>query len=259
MEGRRNPWLILLANALGFAGMVATNWLANAVPIGGQTTGEVSARYSNLFVPAGWAFSIWGVIYILLLLWVILTIVNWRTIDKIMPFRRVSFLFWITCLANAGWIFCWHSLLPGIALIIMLILLLCLVLISEKMMPFRDQAPIWTYLPFEIYLGWICVATIANWAAWLVSMDWVGFLPEAIWTSVMIAAGTGIGVFYVYRKRSVPFGLVLIWALLAIYSRRTADTSVDDSVVELTALVGAGILLLVLSGKLTGLLRVSKQ
>lgn len=260
-QGGTSPRLFLIINAFALVGVLFVNWLANALPIGGLNTGEVSARYANLFVPAGWAFSIWGVIYILLLLWIILTATNIKSLYKKIPFRNVSVLFWTSCLANAAWIFSWHALLPGIALIFMIILLVCLVIIFEQLAPSKALLPLWAYLPFELYLAWICVATIANGAAWLISLDWAGggLLSESVWAAIMIAGGTAIGLFFIIYKRSVTFGLVLIWAFLAIFARRQADTGADDSAVEFTALVAAGLIALTLIGRMIGLLKSSGQ
>ncbi len=58
-------------NVIGLIIVLTVNYLANVWPIGGQTTGEVSDMVFTLFTPAGYAFSIWGFIYLLLILWVI--------------------------------------------------------------------------------------------------------------------------------------------------------------------------------------------
>ena len=52
--------------AVTYLSMVTANVLANTLPINGVRTGEVSQAYPNLFAPAGYAFSIWSVIYLLL-------------------------------------------------------------------------------------------------------------------------------------------------------------------------------------------------
>jgi benzodiazapine receptor len=249
-------WIYAVINALALAGVLLINWMANALPLGGLTTGEISFLYQNLFVPAGWAFSIWGVIYILLLLWVILSFAYLNRMDAYISIRVASPLFWLSCLANAGWILAWHSLMPGVSVLCMVVLLASLIILTEHLTLYRKDAPLWSYLPFELYLGWICVALIANIAAWMVSAGWIGSIfSQTVWSSVMIAVGTGLGLFYILRKQSVAFGLVIVWAIVAIYFRRHIDTSVDDALIELTALISAGILILALTARATGLLK----
>ncbi|MDV7402208.1 tryptophan-rich sensory protein, partial [Arthrospira platensis SPKY1] len=93
-------WIQLLA----FSFMLVMNYLANALPIQGKTTGELSAQYPNLFVPAGWAFSIWGIIYLLLGIWV-----AGALIYKGKEFSQpLAWLFIAGSLLNASWILAWH-------------------------------------------------------------------------------------------------------------------------------------------------------
>lgn len=42
---------------------IVVNGLANALPLNGVTSGEVSNRFGVYFVPAGYVFSVWGLIY----------------------------------------------------------------------------------------------------------------------------------------------------------------------------------------------------
>ena len=110
-----------LLNLLGFILVIVLNGLANALPINGYTTGELSDRYPNLFVPAGFTFSIWGVIYLLLLVFVIYQIRNWWSKHRLdMSFvQKIGPWFAISCLANASWIIAWHYVQPLLALFIM--------------------------------------------------------------------------------------------------------------------------------------------
>ena len=106
--------------------MVYTNYLANALPIGGVTTGEVSDLLDNLFTPTGFTFSIWGIIYLSLFIFLISL---FRISEEQKPFiSKVLFLFNINSLLNISWIFAWHYMLFPLSLIIMLGLLYTLIL-----------------------------------------------------------------------------------------------------------------------------------
>ncbi|MFN2314778.1 MAG: hypothetical protein ABR531_09985, partial [Bacteroidales bacterium] len=180
-------------NLLFFAAMVVMNYLANALPLNGKTTGELSDAYPNLFVPAGVTFSIWGVIYILLL---IFCVVQFTTSHQAV-ISRIGWLFGITCIFNALWIVAWHYQRLPMSLILMLGLLVSLVWINIfiKDMPFG-----FFKAAFGIYLGWICIATIANVTALLVNYGWGGFgISGETWTIIMIIVGTLVVALAIWR------------------------------------------------------------
>ncbi len=206
-----------ILNLILFAVMVVMNYLANALPINGKTTGELSAQYENLFVPAGITFSIWGVIYLLLLIFCIL---QFREENKEIV-GSIGIAFGITCLLNALWIVAWHYEKLPLSLLIMLGLLAALIFINYAI---RDLAPGFTKAAFGIYLGWICIATIANVTALLVRYNWEGWgIPEEAWSIVMIAAGTAIIALTVFRMNNPFTGLAAIWAFTGIIIKRQQD------------------------------------
>jgi len=205
--------------AVFFGGMLAVNTLANVLPINGRSTKQVSDLYPSLFTPAGLTFSIWSVIYLLLLGFVILAWArrNSNFIKTLMPW------FIGTCALNMCWIFAWHFLLPAVSVVIMLALLVSLIsifMILQNHHPADLKEHAFVYLPFTLYFGWICVATIANISALLVSMKWqVAFLSPEQWTVVMMCAAAALSVVMAIRFRASAFVVVVIWALLGIYLR----------------------------------------
>ena len=208
--------LMLFALVL-FAGMVVMNYLANALPINGKTTGELSDAWPNLFVPAGITFSIWGVIYILLL---IFCVVQFTTAYQVV-ISRIGWLFGLTCLFNAFWIVAWHYEKLPLSLLIMAGLLITLILINNGIRTLPAGIP---KAAFGVYLGWICIATIANVTAILVSLKWNGFgLPEQTWTILLIAIGTAIVSLSIIRLSNPYIGLAVIWAFTGIIIKRTDD------------------------------------
>ena len=85
--------------------MIAVNALANILPINGVNTGAVSEGYHIYFVPAGYVFSIWGLIYLALLVFTASQAFSKDTEGLLAPVRP---LFVLSCIANGAWIFCWH-------------------------------------------------------------------------------------------------------------------------------------------------------
>jgi len=219
-------WTVLIT-VITYIIMVVTNALANILPINGVNTGTVSENYSNLFAPAGITFTIWGLIYLLLLGYTIYQLFEIKTRDantKKMLFE-IGILFSVSSIINAIWIFMWHYDHIGITLILMLILLLTLIIIRIKIEKYtlNLKQKLLVRLPFSIYFGWITVATIANVTTYLVSIEWNGWtLPEAFWTNIILFVGGIIGIITLIRFRDMAYGFVILWAYMGILIKHLA-------------------------------------
>jgi len=209
-----------LLNILGIFLILVVNASANGIPINGLTTGEVSAMYPNLFVPAGITFSIWAVIYLFLIGFCVFPFTintNKKSLDNI------GILFFVTCVLNVLWIYVWHHLYIYISLMVMLLLLASLIAIYLKInrsKPTSKREKWLVYKPFSIYLAWICVATIANTTAVLVHIDFSPPTP-AYWAVFAILL-TQLLVWFISKKyKDIAFSVVVIWALLGIVIKQS--------------------------------------
>lgn len=244
-----SPKLLAILNWLALILMLTVNTLANSLPINGYNTGQVSAFYPNLFVPDGFTFSIWLVIYLLLISFVVLSTKWLWGGDDTAAFRlskTISPLFILTCLLNAGWIIAWHYLQVGISVMIMLAFLGMLMYIYLRLQEFRTGLTavqkLFLYAPFVVYLGWISVATIANITALLVHNNWNGSpLSPAVWSITMIVIATILGLIFTWSRADRAYGLVIAWALLGIYRGQSTQTPS----IGYAALAGIVILLLI--------------
>jgi hypothetical protein len=202
---------------LFFGAMVYVNYLANSLPINGKTTGELSDAYPNLFVPAGITFSIWGIIYLLVAIYCIVQFLpgTKEIADKI------SWLFIVSCLFNGWWIVAWHYQKLPLSLLIMVGLLVSLIMINLQL---KELPPGVLKATFGVYLGWICIATIANVTALLVNAGWegMGISPQG-WTILMIAIGTMIVSITIMRINNPFIGLSVAWAFAGIMIKRSED------------------------------------
>ena len=197
-------------NIFAFAVMIVLNYLANALPLNGKTTGELSAEYPNLFVPAGLTFSIWGIIYLMLFIFIV---VQFRESNKLLV-QQIGWLFAISCILNSLWIVAWHYQWLSVSLIIMLGLLVSLVVINISL---KGQPIGLTKASFGIYLGWICIATIANVTALLVSFEWGGWgMSEQFWAIAMILIGALIAFVTTLRMNNPFVAIAVLWAFLGI-------------------------------------------
>ena len=183
-------------NLAAFVLVVVLNVLANALPINGQTMPEISARYPSLFTPAGFTFSIWGVIYLALLLFVVYqALPSQRNNETI---AGISRLFQVNCVANASWIVVWHYDLLTVSLLIMLVLLVTLILIYRALLDAVKHASLTQrlllHVPFSLYTGWIVVATIANISIVQTGNDWDNIgLTAVSWTLLKLALAGAVG------------------------------------------------------------------
>jgi len=204
-------------NLFLFAGTLVMNYLANALPLNNKTTGELSESFPNLFVPAGLTFSIWGLIYLLLIVY---CVVQFTGSEK-QVISEIGWLFGLSCILNALWIIFWHYGRLPLSLLVMAGLLATLIYMNILI---RDLPQGIIKATFGIYLGWICIATIANVTALLVNSGWNGFnISEEIWTIIMIFTGTLIVALAIYRFRNPFIGLSVVWAFIGIAIKRQDD------------------------------------
>lgn len=220
-----NTRALVVYQLLFFALMITMNVLANGLPLNGYTTGEISAIYPNLFVPAGFTFSIWGIIYLLLFGYMVYsTSLLWKSNTHsplLKPVTYIANYFTLTCGLNGTWIMMWHLLQIELSLLFMLWLLATLILIYVKLQRHRHELKgiqkLYLYIPFVVYLGWISVATIANTTALLVHYNWNGFGIDAVmWSCIMITVAALLGAYFSIFRRDFFYTLVVAWALYGI-------------------------------------------
>jgi hypothetical protein len=204
---------------------LVVNGLANALPLNGQNTGQISDRFDVYFVPAGYVFSIWGLIYIGLIAYTIFQALPAQRENPRM--RATGWWVALSGLANSAWIFLWHYEQFPLTILVMLALLGTLIVIYLRLGFGRttvSRAETWAArVPFSIYLGWITVATVANATSLLDYLQWNRFgLSEETWTVIILAAVLVIATLMNFRRRDVAYTLVIVWALAGIAIKHAA-------------------------------------
>lgn len=237
--------VLSLLNIISVIAVIAVNALANILPINGRMTGELSDQYPNLFVPAGLTFAIWGVIYLLMLVFAVDQGVRIFRPGAREVTRAIGWWFVISSLANSGWIFAWHYERVFLSLLMMLLLLGSLLVIYWKLgigltaVDLRTRFAV--HLLFSVYLGWITVATIANVTAWLVSIGWnrIG-LSEVFWTVAVLLVATGITLLMIRDRGDLAYALVVIWAFAGILIKRLSPGALPTPVLVWTLIICLG-------------------
>jgi hypothetical protein len=231
-------------NIMAFVVVMVVNGMANGVPLGGQTTGQISDKYPSLFTPAGYVFSIWSVIYLGLL-----TFVVWQSLPsqrENQSLAGISIPFQASCAFNAAWIFAWHYDLLVLSLVFMFGILMSLVQVYRNLNIGLSAAPLTerliVHLPFSIYTGWITVATIANISALQINQGWDDFWIDApTWTVFKIALAGSVAASVLFRRRDIAFVLVAVWASAGIAVKQAASPLVGGAA---TVIAMLGLLLI---------------
>jgi hypothetical protein len=225
---------------------LTVNGLANSLPINGQTTGEISDRFAIFFVPAGYVFSIWGLIYIGLIAFAIYQIQP--AVRENALLKQIAPAYWLGSLANAVWILLWHYeyfLFTLVAMLILLASLLAIYIQISKARTTLDRKQRWfVQLPFSIYLGWISVATIANFSQVLFFQGWNAWgISAAIWAAIMIAVAAVLGLLMQLRENDSAYVLVLVWAFIGIAIKHADTNTVAYSAWAAVVVLALGILI----------------
>ncbi len=239
-----------ISNVIGFVVVIVMNTLAVVLPLNNKTTGELSDQYPNLFTPAGFTFSIWSVIYLALLLFIIYQ--TWMLFKKRKgadDILSITPYFLLSCLANASWIAAWHYEQVMLSVIIMLVLLGSLIIIHNRLSLALAWRPLSDKLlvdfPFSIYFGWITIATVANMTALLVSQNVRPLgLSEVIWTNVVIAVATLITLLVLFTRRNVFYSLVPCWAFYGIIIKNKSVAAEGADSIIMVAEICIGVILL---------------
>lgn len=230
----KNKRLIMI---LSLVLTLVVNILANALPINGLTTGEISDRFPILFVPAGYVFSIWGLIYLALIGFAIYTLMpNGRQDEKI---DAIAWWFVAANLFNTAWILLWHyeqftlTLIPIFGLLISLAAIYLILNVGKSQR--KMVTKLLVELPFSIYLGWGTVAVVANVSQALYFNGWRGApLSEPLWAVIMLVVASILGLLMIFTRKEVAYPLVLTWAFVGIWVAQG-----ETPLVAVTALVGA--------------------
>jgi hypothetical protein len=241
-----------VAIAIAVVATIVVNALANILPFNGQETGAISDRFAIYFVPAGYVFSIWGLIYLGLIAYAVFQALPAQRENP--RLRSIGGFFLLSSVANIAWIFLWHYEVFPATLPVMLVLLGSLIAIYLRLgtgLTQVSRAETWTVrVPFSIYLGWITVATIANATQLLYFLGWNGgFLSPELWTVIMLAVATAVAWLMAITRRDVAYLLVLIWAFIGIAGKHAGTPLVSGAAWIATVLVAAAVVWSVIAGR----------
>jgi benzodiazapine receptor len=237
MKNVIRPWV----NVVAVIATIVVNGLANALPLNGLATGEISDRFQVYFVPAGYVFSIWGVIYLALIGFAVYQLLPAQRENPRLD--RVGYLFAASCVANIAWLFLWHYEQFELTVVAMTALLLLLIAVYLRLGIGRTAVPAaerWlVHVPFSIYLGWITVATVANVTSLLDYLNWGGWgISPEMWAVIMLVVAGVIAAGVSFTRGDVAYMLVILWAFAGIGIKQGDTAVVGGAAWVMTALMG---------------------
>jgi len=227
----------LVINTLGAMGL-----------INGLTQREISDMYVTLITPSPATFTIWSVIYSLLLISMIAMIIKkddpyyQRAVDQI------SNLFRISCILNIAWIIAFSLVLVEVSVLFILGFVITLALICMKLLEIREGKRWLLPASFGLYGGWLFIATVVNTAAALVKLNWTGFgLTQETWGSIMLVVAILLLIGVVLKIRNAVFPLPIAWAYFGINQILNSPTGFDGefATLEIVSLIGMAVLLII--------------
>jgi benzodiazapine receptor len=246
--------LLKWMNIIAFALTVVVNGLAGGTTIlGGKLTSEISDANPTLITPAGYVFSIWGVIYILLGIFAVFQALPSQRENDYQ--KRIGWLFVLSSLINIAWLFLWQFEYLSLSVVVMFLLLATLIAIYLRLNIGKLEVPLSeklaVHVPFSVYLGWITIASIANVAVTLVSVGWDGFgISQETWATLIIIIALLITLLVIATRKDVAFGLVVIWALLGIAVKQSGNQNIVTTTEISAAVIAIALVLSILISRL---------
>lgn len=223
----------LVVNALGAFGL-----------INGNSQSDVSNEYFTLITPSGMTFSIWSVIYGLLILSLI--VMYWqrnntyyqKAIDNITP------LFILSCILNMTWIVLFSFVLIELSTLIIFAFTIVLALICKQLLEIHDGRHILLPLTFGLYTGWLMIATVVNTSAALVKIGWDGFgIADSIWAVIILIVAAVLVMFVAYNTQNAVLPLPVAWAYFGINQNLATAHEGDHGILRIVAIAGMVVLI----------------
>lgn len=246
MELKKKSWisgillvLTLIVNVLGAFGV-----------INGLSQKEVSDMYPTLITPAPSTFSIWSVIYSLLIISVVIMIIKNKDAYYSRAIEEISALFWLSCVLNSFWIVSFSYNLIALSTIFIFAFLIVMIFIVNKVGKIQTKRQWLLPATFGLYSGWLFIATVVNIAAWLVKIEWGRFgISAEIWSVIILLVAVGLTAMVLFTTKNAIFPIPIAWAYFGIYNFLISPDGFKGaySLLQGTALIGI-VLLIGMSG-----------
>lgn len=204
---------------------IGLNYVSQRFPFNGQTNAQVSYKYPTPLTPAGYAFSIWGLIFLTLLayaVWQLLTTQRRNPLPDAVARPLV-----LANLLTGLWlvVFAYELLVPSMLVMLLILATLAVVYGRARDLIRQGGAPWYASVPFGLYLGWISVATVVNVTLTLGTRWQVTEARGVELAIVLVGVAAGIALNVTRRFRELAYPAAVAWGLLGIWAARQAQPS----------------------------------
>lgn len=244
MNSIKKAWINLVFLVI----TLAINTMGAIGLINGLTQKEISDKYVTLITPSSTTFSIWSVIYSLLLISMIVMIIKKNDPYYQKAIDHISVLFWISCAMNTAWIVLFSFVQIELSVLFIIGFVITLALICGKLLEIREGRRWLLPVSFGLYTGWLFIATVVNIAAALVKLNWSGFgLSQEVWGIIILAIAIVLLIGVMLKIRNAIFPLPVAWAYLGIYQYLKSPEGYkgEFAALQTVALVGMAVLILI--------------
>lgn len=244
MGRTKKAWI----NGLFFVVTLGINTLGAMGLINGLSQKQISDMYVTLITPSPATFSIWSVIYSLLLISVIVMIARKNDAYYDNAVDQITGLFRISCVLNIAWIVSFSYVLVELSLLFIFGFVITLALICQKLIKIQDKKRWLLPLTFGLYTGWLFIATVVNTAAALVKLKWNGFgFTNETWAITILIIAIFLVIFVLSKNRNAAFPLPVAWAYFGIYQFLKAPEGFkgEFGLLQTVALAGMAVLIAV--------------
>ncbi len=205
--------------------MFSMNYFSINLPLGGQTTVELSDKLTTLITPAGFTFAIRTLIYLVVLIISFFYLFRKQVIPD-STFKR----YLLSCIANGWWVIARQYGNLHLAMICMIVLLVSLIMIDSTIKHHTDLNYYHIVRSgFLLYFGWIQVATLVMVTIYLIyQLHWIS--ADTIWWPLLcLVTGWMLSIVVLRKEKSIIPLLVFCWALFGIYKAPVSIFGIDNS------------------------------
>lgn len=242
MNRSKNAWI----NAIFLVATLIINALGATGFFNGLSQKEISDRYITLITPSPSTFSIWSVIYLLLITSMIVMIVKKDSPYYQRAIDEISVLFRISCILNIAWIIAFSYLQLELSTVFILGFVIILSIINLRLKKIQKSKRILLPLTFGLYTGWLFIATVVNFSATLVKLEWQGFgMGDELWAIITLVIAIILVFFVNTSNKNAVFPLPIAWAYLGINQFLKAPEGFNGQYpfLAITALAGMVVLI----------------
>lgn len=208
----------------------------------GPDTGDVSDRYPTLLAAAGYAFSIWGLIFLLDVAYA-----GWQVARRSRPRRDpvvqvaiagfVLTAAWMPVFSMGSFVAAWFIIFAALAC-----LLYCAIATTYSRREWPGQT-VFAWLPLSLHAGWLSLAAFLNTAQVIVAHGWLSTAVQLPWSLGLLGgAGALLMLANMAMRGNLAYVAAAVWGLVAVYVKQSASTMDDANVTAISALVLASAL-----------------